>query len=85
MPGTEHLVRHLPLHAALAAAMAGAILALIGLVFATFLGFAPSPLTLALVVAAVALVCAAAAGYVVLRVARVRQVLGLAPRAPAPR
>ena len=75
-------MRHLPLHAAFAAAIAGAILALIGLVFATFLGFAPSPLTLALVVAGVALLCAAAAAYAVIRVAAVRRALGLDPRSP---
>lgn len=86
MPGAEHLVRHLPLHAALAAGISGAILALIGLVFATFLGFAPSPLTLSLVVAGVALICALGAVFAVARVAAVRQALGLDPRSPpAPR
>lgn len=80
MPGAEPLVRHLPLHAALAAGIAGAILALIGLVFAAFLGHPPTPLTLGLVVAGVALACASGAGYAVTWVASVRRALGLGPR-----
>jgi hypothetical protein len=66
--------------------MTGALLALFGAIFATFIGFPPSPLTLGAVIAAVALACAVAAAVAVGRVPRVRRALGLeAPRPPVGR
>ena len=82
MSGIDPLVRRLPLHAAIAAGVTGAILALMGLVFAAFLGQTPSPLTLALVVAGVALACGIGAAVAVARVAAVRRALGLSARRP---
>ena len=82
MSGRSSPARRLALTASLAAAMTGALLALAGAVFATFVGHPPSPLTLALVVAAVALASALAATLVVARMPGVRRAVGLEPRPP---
>jgi hypothetical protein len=82
MSGRSSLARRLALGASLAAGMTGALLALAGAVFATFVGHPPSPLTLALVVAAVALASALAAPLVLVRVPRMRRAVGLEPRPP---
>jgi len=82
MSGRSSLARRLALTAAIAAAMTGALLGLAGAVFATFVGHPPSPLTLALIVAAVALASALAAIVVLARAPRVRRAVGLEPRPP---
>ena len=82
MRGRSSLAHRLALTAALAAAMTGALLGLAGAVFATFVGHPPSPLTLALVVAAVALASALAAIVVLARAPGVRRAVGLEPRPP---
>ena len=79
MRGRSSLAHRLALTAALAAAMTGALLGLAGAVFATFVGHPPSPLTLALVVAAVALASALAAIVVLARAPGVRRAVGLDP------
>ena len=77
--------RRLLLNASFAAAVTGALVALACCVFATFIGFPPTPLVLAAAVAGCAIAAACAAAVVIARTPAVRRALGLGERLPARR
>ena len=69
--------RRLLLNAALAAAVTGALVALACCVFATFIGYPPTPWVLAAVVLGGAIAAACAAAVLIARTPSVRRALGL--------
>ncbi len=74
------LERRLLLNASLAGAVTGALVALACCVFATFIGFPPSPWVLVGVVLGSAIVLACAAATVIARTPPLRRALGLDER-----
>jgi hypothetical protein len=72
--------RRLLLNAAFAAAVTGALVALACCVFATFIGYPPTPWVLSGVVAGGAIGAACAAAVLIARTASVRRALGLGRR-----